>query len=47
MSLTEAIMPSLRDKHLAAEALEALEVKKVVPAKTGKKLESKKLGKKK
>ena len=46
MSLTEAILPSLRDRHLASEAVEASK-KKVVPAKTGKKLESKKLGKKK
>lgn len=43
-SLTNAIMPRLRDKHLALEAEEALKVKKpkVVSAKSEKKLGSKK-----
>jgi hypothetical protein len=45
MSLTEARLSSLSDKH---EEIEALASKvKVVPAKSGKKLETKKLGRKK
>jgi len=41
MSLTEAILPSLRDRHLAAEAKEDSK-KKVAPLKKEVKLGSKK-----